>query len=89
MRRAKFLIAGPVNRIRNKIGDSHCKPDPKNTYGINYQRQFLISMWWLFDHAKLWWHLSFPKEIVARMLLHLKDNSDETFTLINCLEDAQ
>jgi hypothetical protein len=35
---------------------------------------------------KFWWHLSFPKEIVKRTLLHLKDNSDETFILINCLE---
>jgi hypothetical protein len=35
---------------------------------------------------KFWWHLSFPKEIVKRTLLHLKDNSDEIFILINCLE---
>jgi hypothetical protein len=35
---------------------------------------------------KVWWHLSFPKEVVARTLLHLKNNSDETFILINCLE---
>ena len=33
-----------------------------------------------------WWHLSFPKEVVERTLLHLKDNSDRTFILINCLE---
>ncbi len=26
-----------------------------------------------------WWHLSFPKEVVERMLLHLKDNSDKAF----------
>ncbi len=35
---------------------------------------------------KFWWHLSFPKEIVKRSLLHLKDNSDEHFISINCLE---
>jgi hypothetical protein len=33
-----------------------------------------------------WWHLLFPKEVVERMLLHLKDNSDETFISINCLK---
>ncbi len=35
---------------------------------------------------QLWWHLSFPKEVVERTLLHLKDNSDRTFISINCLE---
>jgi hypothetical protein len=35
---------------------------------------------------KFWWHLSFPKEIVERTLLHLKDNKDEHFISINCLE---
>ncbi len=35
---------------------------------------------------KFWWHLLFPKELVERMLLNLKDNSDKTFILINCLE---
>jgi hypothetical protein len=35
---------------------------------------------------KFWWHLSFPKEIVERTLLHLKDNKDERFISINCLE---
>ncbi len=33
-----------------------------------------------------WWHLTFPKEVVKRTLLHLKDNSDKQFILINCLE---
>jgi hypothetical protein len=33
-----------------------------------------------------WWHLSFPKEVVERMLLHLKDKLDETFISINCLK---
>ena len=33
-----------------------------------------------------WWHLSFPKDIVERTLLHLKDNSDKRFISINCLE---
>ncbi len=33
-----------------------------------------------------WWHHSFLKEVVKRMLLHLKDNSDKMFILINCLE---
>jgi hypothetical protein len=31
-------------------------------------------------------HLSFPKEIVERMLLHLKDSKDKHFISINCLE---
>jgi hypothetical protein len=35
---------------------------------------------------KFWWDLSFLKEVVKRTLLHLKDNSDKTFILINCLE---
>jgi hypothetical protein len=35
---------------------------------------------------KFWWHLSFPKEIVEQMLLHLKNNSNNTFISINCLE---
>ena len=35
---------------------------------------------------RCWWHLSFPKEVVERTLLHLKDNSDRTFISINCLE---
>jgi hypothetical protein len=35
---------------------------------------------------KFWWHLTFPKEIVERTLLHLKDNLDKNFISINCLE---
>jgi hypothetical protein len=35
---------------------------------------------------KFWWHLSFPKEVVKKTLLHLKDNSDKRFISINCLE---
>ena len=35
---------------------------------------------------KFWWHLSIPKEVIERTLLHLKNNSDETFISINCLE---
>jgi hypothetical protein len=35
---------------------------------------------------KFWWHLSFPKEIVERVLLYLQNNKDEHFILINCLE---
>jgi hypothetical protein len=35
---------------------------------------------------KFWWHLSFPKDIVERTLLHLRNNSDDTFIFINCLE---
>jgi len=33
-----------------------------------------------------WWHLAFPKEVVERTLLHLKDDSDKKFISINCLE---
>lgn len=35
---------------------------------------------------KFWWHFSFPLDVVERTLLHLKDNSDEKFISINCLE---
>jgi hypothetical protein len=35
---------------------------------------------------KFWWHHSFPEEGVKRTLLHLKDNSDESFVSINCLK---
>ncbi len=35
---------------------------------------------------KFWWHLSFPENVVKQTLLHLKDNSDESFISINCLE---
>jgi hypothetical protein len=35
---------------------------------------------------KFWWHLNFPKEVVERTLLHLKDISDKNFISINCLE---
>jgi hypothetical protein len=35
---------------------------------------------------KFWWHLTFLPEITTRTLLHLKDNSDKSFILINCLE---
>ncbi len=34
---------------------------------------------------KFWWHLLFPKEVVKRTLLHLKDNSNKSFISINCL----
>ena len=33
-----------------------------------------------------WWYLSFPDFIIERTLLHLKNNNDETFISINCLE---
>jgi hypothetical protein len=35
---------------------------------------------------EFWWHLIFPMEVIERTLLHLKDNSDKSFILINCLE---
>ncbi len=35
---------------------------------------------------KFWWHLAFPKEIVERTLLCLKDNLDKNFISINCLK---
>jgi hypothetical protein len=35
---------------------------------------------------KFWWHLTFLLNVVERTLLHLKDNSDEPFILINCLK---
>jgi hypothetical protein len=41
---------------------------------------------WLFNHFRIWWHLSFPMKVVVRTLFHLKDNSDKSFILIDCLE---
>ncbi len=35
---------------------------------------------------EIWWFLPFPEEIVSQTLLHLKNNKDQTFTSINCLE---
>jgi hypothetical protein len=35
---------------------------------------------------KFWWHLSFLENVVKQTLLHLKDNLDESFISINCLE---
>jgi hypothetical protein len=35
---------------------------------------------------KFWWHFSFPSNVVERTLLHLRNNSDEKFISINCLE---
>ena len=35
---------------------------------------------------KFWWHFSFPENVVKQTLLHLKDNSDESFISINRLE---
>ncbi len=35
---------------------------------------------------KFWWHFTFPSDVVNRTLLHLKDNSDESFISINCFE---
>ena len=35
---------------------------------------------------RLWWHLSFPQEIVERTLQHLKSKGDPTLISINCLE---
>jgi hypothetical protein len=35
---------------------------------------------------RIWWFLPFPEEIVQRTLLHLKNNKDQTFISINCLE---
>ena len=35
---------------------------------------------------RIWWYLSFPDFIIKRTLLYLKNNKDETFVSINCLE---
>jgi hypothetical protein len=35
---------------------------------------------------QVWWYLPFPDKIVQRTLLHLKNNEDDTFISINCLE---
>ena len=38
------------------------------------------------NKLKIWWHFSFPKNVVRQTLLHLKDNSNESFISINCPE---
>ena len=35
---------------------------------------------------KIWWNFSFPENVVKQILLHLKDNSNESFISINCPE---
>ena len=35
---------------------------------------------------RVWWYIPFPDEIVHRTLLHMKNNENETFISINCLE---
>ena len=35
---------------------------------------------------KFWWHLTFPKKVVEKTLLYLKDNLDTWFIAINCLD---
>ncbi len=35
---------------------------------------------------KFWWHLTCLPEITTRTLLHLKDNSEQSFISINCLK---
>jgi hypothetical protein len=35
---------------------------------------------------RVWWYIPFPDVIVQRTLLHMKNNEDETFVSINCLE---
>jgi hypothetical protein len=35
---------------------------------------------------RVWWYLPFPDDIVHRTLLHMKNNDNETFISINCLE---
>ncbi len=37
---------------------------------------------------RIWWCLLFPDYIIKRTLLHLKNNKDETFISVNCLEYA-
>ena len=35
---------------------------------------------------EFWWYLTSPSDVMKRTLLHLKDNSDELFILINCVK---
>ena len=35
---------------------------------------------------EVWWHLPFPDSIIEQTLLYLKNNKDEKFVSINCLE---
>jgi hypothetical protein len=46
----------------------------------------LLSCGGYWNTLKFWWRLLFLPEVIARMLLHLKDNSEKSFILTNCLE---
>jgi hypothetical protein len=35
---------------------------------------------------RVWWYIPFPDKIIHRTLLHMRNNEDETFISINCLE---
>ncbi len=35
---------------------------------------------------RILWYIPFPDKIIQRTLLHMKNNEDKTFILINCLE---
>ena len=35
----------------------------------------------------MWWHFSFPENVVKQTLLPLKDNSGKSFISVNCLEN--
>jgi len=46
----------------------------------------LISCGGYSTDLRFWWFIPFPDEIVARTLLHLKNNDDQSFISINVLE---
>ena len=35
---------------------------------------------------RVWWYIPFPDKIIHRTLLHMRNNENETFISINCLE---
>jgi hypothetical protein len=74
----------PNSGIKFKTAIGHIIPRTPTASIIG--DSFLLACGGYSIKLKFWWHLSFPKEIVERMLLHLKDNKDERFISINCLE---
>jgi hypothetical protein len=59
---------------------------PQIPMASNVGDSSLLSCGGYLTTLKFWWHLLFPPKVIARTLLHLKDNSDKSFISIYCLD---
>jgi hypothetical protein len=59
---------------------------PKTPTASLFGDSSLLSCGGYSTDLRVWWYLPFPDKIVQQTLLHLKNNADETFISINCLE---